>query len=114
MVQNGQPTLAGLLLLGHYPQEFYPQLSLTALAVQGKEIGEIGEDGARFIDNKRIEGSIDQILEGTLSFVQRNIKTKTIIRKDGRRFRSFNGHREAFFRHPYRPSGIRKSRHACP
>ncbi|MGI6732451.1 MAG: ATP-binding protein [Anaerovoracaceae bacterium] len=81
--QDGLPTLAGLMLLGEYPQEFLPQLSVTAMVVQGKEIGELGEDGERFIDNKRIEGTISQMLEGTLAFVRRNMKVKTIINEEG-------------------------------
>lgn len=81
--QDSLPTLAGLMLLGEYPQEFFPQLSVTAMVVQGKEIGELGDDGERFIDNKRIEGTISQMLEGTLAFVRRNMKVKTIINEDG-------------------------------
>ena len=83
--QEGIPTLAGLMLFGEYPQEFFPQLSVTAMVVQGKEIGELGDDGERFVDNKRFEGTIPQMLEGTLAFVRRNMKVKTIITEDGTR-----------------------------
>ena len=83
--QNGLPTLAGIMLLGEYPQEFFPQLSVTAMVVQGNEIGELGEDGERFVDNKRIEGTIPEMLEGTLAFVRRNMKVKTIITEEGNR-----------------------------
>lgn len=83
--QGDVPTLAGLMLLSEYPQEFFPQLSVTAMVVQGKEIGELGDDGERFVDNKRIEGTIPQMLEGTLAFVQRNMKVKTIITEEGTR-----------------------------
>ena len=83
--QEGLPTLAGLMLLGEYPQEFLPQLCVTAMVVQGKAIGELGNDGERFIDNKRIEGTIPQILESTLAFVRRNMKVKTIITEEGTR-----------------------------
>lgn len=85
IVQGGVPTLAGLMLLGEYPQEFFPQLSVTAMVVQGKEIGALGDDGERFVDNKRIEGTVPQMLEGTLAFVRRNMKVKTIIKEDGTR-----------------------------
>lgn len=81
--QGGKPTLAGLLLLGEYPQEFFPQLSVTAIVVQGKEIGELGTEGERFIDNKRFEGTIPQMLESTLAFVRRNMKVKTIVTEEG-------------------------------
>ena len=83
--QDALPALAGLMLLGEYPQEFFPQLSVTAMVVQGKEIGELGNDGERFVDNKRIEGTISQMLEGTLAFAGRNMKVKTIITEDGKR-----------------------------
>jgi ATP-dependent DNA helicase RecG len=73
------------MLLGEYPQEFFPQLSITAMVDQGHNMGELGEDGERFIDNKRIEGRISQMLEGALSFVRRNMKVKTIITEDGAR-----------------------------
>jgi ATP-dependent DNA helicase RecG len=85
IIQEGSPTLAGLLLFGEYPQEFFPQLSVTAMVVQGKEIGDLGEDMERFIDNKRIEGTLSQMLEGTLAFVRRNMKVKTIVTEDGTR-----------------------------
>lgn len=83
--QDGLPTLAGLMLLSEYPQEFFPQLSVTAMVVQGKKIGDLGDDGERFVDNKRIEGTIPQMLEGTLAFVRRNMKMKTIITEEGTR-----------------------------
>ena len=83
IMQKDLPTLAGLLLLGTYPQEFFPQLSVTAMVVQGNEIGDLGDDGERFVDNKRIEGTISEMLEGTLAFVRRNMKVKTIINDEG-------------------------------
>jgi len=83
MLKDGLPTLGGLMLLSEYPQEFFPQLSVTAMVVQGKEIGELGDDGERFIDNKRIEGTIPQMLESTLAFVRRNMKVSTIITEEG-------------------------------
>jgi len=81
--QDNVPTLGGLMLLSEYPQEFFPQLSITAMVVEGKEIGELGDDGERFVDNKRIEGTIAQMLEGTLAFVRRNMKVKTVITEEG-------------------------------
>lgn len=82
---DGLPTLAGLMLFGEYPQEFFPQLGITAMMVQGKEIGELGSDGERFVDNIRIEGTISQMLESALAFVRRNMKVKTIVTEDGTR-----------------------------
>ena len=79
MVKGGSPTLAAVLLFGDYPQAYFPQLSIIAISVPGKEIGETGLEGERFIDNKRIEGTLPQMLEEALMFVRKNTKTKTII-----------------------------------
>ena len=85
ILQNGLPTLAGLMLFGEYPQEFFPQLSVTAMVVPGKTMVELGEDGERFVDNKRIEGTISEMLESALAFVRRNMKVKTMITEKGSR-----------------------------
>ncbi len=79
MVKEENPTLAAVLLFGDYPQAYFPQLSIIAVSVPGKEIGETGLEGERFIDNKRIEGTLPQMLEDALTFVRKNTKTKTII-----------------------------------
>ena len=85
MTENGRPTLAGLLLLCEYPQAFYPQLGITAMVVDGTEFGVISANGARFIDNKRIDGTIPYMLEEALAFVRRNTRTATVINENGER-----------------------------
>lgn len=83
MLRGQTPTIAGLLLLGEYPQEFFPQLTITAMVIQGKEFGQTGTDGERFIDNQRIEGNLSQMMEGAMAFVRRNMKVKTVITEEG-------------------------------
>ena len=78
-MDNGKPTVAGLLLFSSYPQAFFPQLCVTAVSVPGTEISSTGSVGERFIDNKRIDGTLVQILDGSLQFVRKNMKTATII-----------------------------------
>lgn len=75
---DGKPTLAGVLLFSEYPQAFFPQLCITAIRVSGTEIGEAGSDD-RFIDNKRIDGTLTQMLDEAIMFVRNNMHTKTII-----------------------------------
>lgn len=77
--RNGRPTIAGIMLFSLYPQAFYPQLCITAVAVQGTEISSIGNVGERFIDNERIDGTITQMLDQSMRFVRKNTKMKTII-----------------------------------
>ena len=78
-VLDDKPTLAGTLLFSDYPQAYLPQLCITAVVVQGTEIGDVGPNEERFIDNARIEGIIPQMLEQALRFVRRNMAVRTII-----------------------------------
>lgn len=85
ITDKGKPTIAGIMMLGEYPQGFFPQLSVTAMVVNGTEIGPLGAQGERFVDNQRIEGTLTQMLDQALAFVGRNMRTATIINKDGQR-----------------------------
>lgn len=78
-------TLAGLMTFSMYPQAYFPQLCITAVSLPGTEQGEIGDDGERFIDNKRITGAVSDMLEEAVEFVRTNSRTKTIIDDNGHR-----------------------------
>lgn len=82
---EGKPTLAGLMTFSKYPQAYFPQFCVTAVSLPGTELGAVGEDGERFIDNKRITGAIPDMLEEAVEFVRRNSRTKTIINDNGQR-----------------------------
>ena len=82
---DGTPTLAGLMTFSKYPQTYFPQLCITAVALPGTEMGTVGDDGERFIDNKRITGAIPDMLEEAVEFVRKNSRTKTIIDEAGHR-----------------------------
>ena len=79
ITRNKVPTLAAVLNFGIYPQGFLPQLAITAIVVPGESIGDVTEDGTRFLDNKRIEGILPEMLEEALAFCKRNMKIQTII-----------------------------------
>jgi ATP-dependent DNA helicase RecG len=79
ITKDGMVTLSSLLLFCKYPQAYFPQLCITAVVLPGDEIGEVGEYGERFVDNKRIEGNIPEMLDQALAFVRKNMRTKTII-----------------------------------
>ena len=72
-------TLSSVMNFSPYPQAYFPQLCITAIVVPGKEMGETGNEGERFLDNQRIEGTISEMLESAIQFVSRNMRTKTII-----------------------------------
>ncbi len=83
LVSGTKPTVAGLMVLGDFPQAFFPQMSVTAMVVDGTSFGELGTSGERFIDNKRIEGTVPQMLEETMAFIRRNTRNATIINDRG-------------------------------
>ena len=85
VIREGKPTLTAELLWGLYPQAFFPQLGIIATAVQGTEYCEPQPDGSRFSDNKRIEGTIPEMLEGAMNFVRANTRVRTVIDKEGKR-----------------------------
>ena len=82
---KGTPTLAAIFAFAKYPQAWFPQLCITAVAVPGTDMGDTDQDGARFLDNKRITGSISDMLDDAVEFVRKNMRTKTIVSEDGKR-----------------------------
>ena len=85
VTHSGVPTVAGVLSFSKYPQGFLPQFCITAVRVPGKEMGDLGTSDERFIDNARLTGTIPQMLEDAMSFVQKNSRHRTIVGKDGKR-----------------------------
>lgn len=79
MMADECPTLVCTLLFSIYPQMFYPQYTVNAMVVMGYEKGETAADGSRFIDNKRIEGTLPEMLEETMKFLGKNMKVRTIV-----------------------------------
>lgn len=72
-------TLSSVMNFSPYPQVYFPQLCIIATVVPGTEMGVVGEQGERFVDNQRIEGNIPEMLEGAMQFVIRNMRSRTII-----------------------------------
>ena len=85
ITSDGVPTLAGLMVFSKYPQGYFPQLCIAAVSLPGTEMGAVGDDDERFIDNKRITGAIPDMLEDAVKFVRKNSRIKTIIDDNGRR-----------------------------
>lgn len=82
ITREGKPTVAAVMNFCVYPQGYLPQMAITAVRVPGFEIGEVDENDARFIDNKRIEGTLAEMMNGALAFCMRNMKVATIIDKN--------------------------------
>ena len=71
---NGSITLFATLLFSLFPQVYYPRLCITAVVVPGTEMGDIGINNERFLDNELIEGTIQEMLNKALHFVKKNMK----------------------------------------
>lgn len=81
------PTLASVLAFSKYPQAYYPQLCVTAVLVPGNTMGDVDELGRRFLNNKKIEGTIPEMVEGVINFVAMN-SPSSVGFKDGKRVNS--------------------------
>ena len=79
VTRAGTPTLAAVMNFCVYPQGYLPQLAITAVVVPGTEIGEHDGIESRFLDNKRIEGTIKTMVDEAITFCKRNMKVQTII-----------------------------------
>lgn len=86
VTKDGKPTIAGIMTFFIYPQAYFPQYCITAIVVPGYQIGDIGTNEERFLDNERITGTISDMLESAVSFITRNTRIKTIIDEEGKRF----------------------------
>lgn len=79
-----RPTLAGLLCLGRFPQQFEPQLFASFVALPNTELGDSADDGTRFLDNATCDGTIPEVLHAVLAAARRNMRTATIVSDAGR------------------------------
>lgn len=79
-----RPTLAGILCLGLYPQQFFPQLFVSFVALPGRTMGESLSDGTRFLDNVTCDGSIPDMLATVIAAARRNMRTAAVIQGAGR------------------------------
>ncbi len=77
------PTICGILNFGKYPQMFSPNLDIVAVKCSSDEYGVEDQNGIRFLDNKRLDGTISEMLKLAISFVINNIKKATKINNQG-------------------------------
>lgn len=74
-----RPTLAGLLMFGKYPQEFFPQLMITFVQYYGVTEAERTPRGARFVDNRRFEGSVVEMVEEAETYIMSAMRKSSLI-----------------------------------
>ncbi|MCD8307948.1 MAG: hypothetical protein LUD51_06980 [Clostridia bacterium] len=69
--RDNRPTLAAVMSFSSCPQAYFPQWCVTAVVIPGKKMGETCDE-YRFLDNRRIEGPISEMVAGAVCFVGRN------------------------------------------
>lgn len=76
-------SVAGLLSLGRYPQQFFPQLDVTFVAYPTPS-GEPLPDHTRFLDNQSVDGPIPTMVAAAVSALRRNSKRRSVVMGFGR------------------------------
>jgi len=79
-----RPTLAGLLALGNYPQQFVAQLAVSVVVVPATTMERVADGGRRFVDNRTIEGSVPVMVEQTLQALRNNMAHRSVVDGIGR------------------------------
>ena len=74
------PTLAGLLMFGAYPQRFEQQMVVVFLQFYGTTTTEEAPSGERFLDNRKFEGTIKEILDSATAYVMAGMRKGSLIR----------------------------------
>lgn len=82
LVRNDQgdlvPSLGGLLTFGVYPQQYFPQLTVSVV-VYGHD-----ENGPRFEDNPVVRGAIPDLVDETLAVLRRHMRVRGYVDSSGR------------------------------
>ena len=78
------PTLAGLLALGSYPQQFFPQLNATFIAVPATAKDRVPPGGPRFLDSRTLDGPLPMIVDGAVTAAIRNMSRRGRVSGIGR------------------------------
>lgn len=73
VLRDGHPTLAALLALGEYPQQFFPRLTVTFAEFPGSSKTQ-RPDGVRLVDRATFDGPIPEVIEQVVQKVAANMR----------------------------------------
>lgn len=69
--------LGGLLVLGNYPQQFFPKILIDVTAHPG--VAKSSPNAPRFLDRVLCEGYLGEVVEDAIAAILKNIKTYSYI-----------------------------------
>ncbi|GFK20403.1 ATP-binding protein [Corynebacterium glutamicum] len=75
---NGELTIAGLLALGSYPQQFFPRVIIDVAVHPGLHKSPIGTS-IRFEDRKICEGNLLEMVQEAMSAIKRNLRVRRVV-----------------------------------
>lgn len=78
------PSLAGLLTVGAYPQQFFPQLMVSLAVYPNPDPGQPGPGGVRFLDSAAVGGNVPTMVNDAAQAVLRNLRRAARIVGVGR------------------------------
>ncbi|WP_084500793.1 ATP-binding protein [Actinomyces slackii] len=77
LTPEGEPTLAGYLTLGIYPQQEFPQLTIDVTVHPGRQKSH--DPAVRFVDRQNCDGPISQAIDDAVHAVLRNLRTQRVV-----------------------------------
>jgi ATP-dependent DNA helicase RecG len=78
------PSLAGLLTVGIYPQQFFPQLMVSVAVYPHEDAGQPGPGGIRFLDSAAVGGTVPTMVVDTIQAAQRSLRRSSRVVGAGR------------------------------
>lgn len=74
-----RPTLAGILALGAFPQEFFPRLTVTFAVFPGSSKATVLHGRERMLDSRTLSGPLPQLVRDTVSLVASNMRVGAVV-----------------------------------
>lgn len=84
MDSTGRVRLAGLLVVGSYPQQYLPRLLVDVAVHPGREKS-LPEAGPRFLDRVQAVGPLADVVDEAVNAVTRNLRTHSVVQGAARR-----------------------------
>ncbi len=83
LTKDGKVRLAGLLVVGNYPQQFLPRLLIDVTVHPANEKSAPGSD-VRFVDRVQCDGPLAEAIDQAVSATARNLRTYSTVQGTAR------------------------------